>query len=50
MIGRTPQTNIEYGTRYYAGLLNKYKDPVAAAMAYNAGPGNYDAYLQGQTA
>jgi murein DD-endopeptidase MepM/ murein hydrolase activator NlpD len=45
---RTPQANIEYGTRYYAGLLNKYKDPVAAAMAYNAGPGNYDAYLQGQ--
>jgi hypothetical protein len=45
---RTPQANIEYGTRYYAGLLNKYKDPVAAAMAYNAGPGNYDAWLQGQ--
>jgi len=45
---KDPQANINYGTQYYAGLLNKYKDPVAAAMAYNAGPGNYDAYLTGQ--
>jgi murein DD-endopeptidase MepM/ murein hydrolase activator NlpD len=45
---RTPQANIEYGTRYFKQLLDRYKDPVAAAMAYNAGPGNYDAYLQGQ--
>jgi murein DD-endopeptidase MepM/ murein hydrolase activator NlpD len=45
---RTPQANIEYGTRYFKQLLDRYKDPVAAAMAYNAGPGNYDAWLQGQ--
>ena len=45
---RDPQANINYGTQYYAGLLRKYGDPVAAAMAYNAGPGNYDAYLRGQ--
>jgi murein DD-endopeptidase MepM/ murein hydrolase activator NlpD len=45
---RTPQANIEYGTRYFKQLLDRYKDPVVAAMAYNAGPGDYDAYLQGQ--
>jgi hypothetical protein len=45
---KNPQANINYGTQYYSGLLKKYGDPVAAAMAYNAGPGNYDAYLKGQ--
>ena len=45
---KDPQANINYGTQYYAGLLRKYGDPVAAAMAYNAGPGNYDAYLRGE--
>jgi hypothetical protein len=45
---RDPRANINYGAQYYAGLLRKYNDPVAAAMAYNAGPGNYDAYLKGQ--
>ena len=45
---KDPQANINYGTQYYAGLLRKYGDPVAAVMAYNAGPGNYDAYLRGQ--
>ena len=45
---RDPRANINYGAQYYAGLLRKYNDPVAAAMAYNAGPGNYDAYLRGQ--
>jgi hypothetical protein len=45
---RDPQANINYGAQYYAGLLRQYGDPVAAAMAYNAGPGNYDAYLRGE--
>jgi hypothetical protein len=45
---KDPQANIEYGTRYYKQLLDRYKDPVAAAMAYNAGPGYYDAYLRGE--
>lgn len=45
---RDPKINIDYGTKYYGSLLQKYRDPVAAAMAYNAGPGNYDAYLRGQ--
>ena len=45
---RDPQANINYGTQYYGQLKAKYKDPVAAAMAYNAGPGNYEAYLRGE--
>ena len=45
---KNPQANITYGAQYYKQMLDRYKDPVAAAMAYNAGPGNYDAYLQGQ--
>lgn len=45
---KDPQANINYGAQYYSTLLKKYNDPVAAAMAYNAGPGNYDAYLRGQ--
>ena len=45
---KEPQANINYGTKYFAGLLKKYGDPVAAVMAYNAGPGDYDAYLRGE--
>jgi len=45
---RDPNVNIDYGAKYYGSLLQKYNDPVAAAMAYNAGPGNYDAYVRGQ--
>ena len=41
--------NIEYGTQYYAGLKDRYNgDAVAAAMAYNGGPGNYELWLAGQ--
>ena len=45
---KNPAANIRYGATYYSGLLAKYKDPVHAAMAYNAGPGNFEAYLRGQ--
>ena len=45
---KDPAANIAYGTQYYAGLVQEYNDPVAAAMAYNAGPGNYDAYVRGE--
>jgi hypothetical protein len=44
---KDPQTNIDYGTEYYSSLLQQYGNPIDAAMAYNAGPGNYDAYLAG---
>ena len=38
--------NIEYGTQYYAGLKKQYNgDAIAAAMAYNGGPGNYELWL-----
>ena len=46
---RDPQANATYGAQYYAQMLKRYgNDPIAAAMAYNAGPGNYDAYLRGE--
>ena len=40
--------NIEAGATYYQTLLKKYKDPILAAGAYNAGPGAFDAYLAGK--
>ena len=46
---RDPQANINYGTKYYSQLKKQFGgDPVAAAMAYNAGPGNYQRYLDGK--
>ena len=40
------EANIDYGTQYYAGLKDRYNgDAIAAAMAYNGGPGNYDLWL-----
>jgi len=45
---RDPQANLNYGAQYFAGLLKMYNgDYKAAAMAYNGGPGNYDAYVRG---
>ena len=46
---RDPHYNIAYGTQYFKQLLDKYGDPKAAAMAYNAGPGNYDTWVAGGT-
>ena len=47
---KDPAANIEYGTQYYAGLKQRYGgDVIAAAMAYNGGPGNYDIWSAGQT-
>ncbi len=40
-----PDLNIRYGTFYLRHLLNIYDDdPVAALAAYNAGPGNAEAW------
>lgn len=40
-----PELNIRYGTFYLAHLLDMYDgDVVAALAAYNAGPGNADAW------
>ena len=45
---RDPEANINYGAKYYSDLKKMFGgDPVAAAMAYNAGPGNYAKYLAG---
>jgi len=42
---RDPELNIRYGTFYLAHLLDMYDgDVVAALAAYNAGPGNADAW------
>ena len=40
-----PDLNIRYGTFYLRHLLDRYDDNEAAALAaYNAGPGNADAW------
>jgi soluble lytic murein transglycosylase len=42
---RDPELNIRYGTFYLAHLIEMYDgDVVAALAAYNAGPGNADAW------
>jgi len=41
------QHNIDYGAAYFSQLLQQYGDLKAAAMAYNAGPGNYDTWAAG---
>jgi len=38
------QQNADGGVRYLRQMLDKYKDPVLASMAFNAGPGNIDKY------
>jgi len=41
-----PETNIEIGTKYFKSLLDKYDNYNLAIIAYNAGMGNLDKWLQ----
>jgi len=43
------ETNVRAGARYYRRMLDQFKDPVLAAMAYNAGPGRIRAWLAGRS-
>ena len=40
-----PRTNIEFGAAYLRYLVDRYHELEAVIAAYNAGPGNVDAWL-----
>ena len=40
-----PEVNIEIGTSYYKTLLDKYENKELALIAYNAGQGNVDKWI-----
>lgn len=42
----TPQGNLQGGAHYLAEQMRTFRDPVAAAIAYNAGPGNAQKWLR----
>ena len=44
-----PETNIKLGTKYFANLLEKYKNATVALTAYNAGSGNVDKWIENGT-
>ena len=44
--GADPQANIDYGAKYYSGLVQQFGDPAIAAGAYNAGPGRMQEHLE----
>ncbi len=45
-----PEINIKIGTKYFSTLLKKYNDNVNIALiAYNAGQGNVDKWLENKT-
>ena len=46
---RDPTYNVQYGAQYFQSLIQQYGGDIeAAAMAYNGGPGNYDAWARGE--
>jgi soluble lytic murein transglycosylase len=44
-----PEENIKYGTYYLSVLYKKYKNWTYALCAYNAGMGNVDKWLSGES-
>ena len=46
---RDPAYNIDYGAQYFKQMLDMFGGDIeAAAMAYNAGPGNYQKWKNGE--
>jgi len=41
-----PEINIEFGTYYIKELYNKYQNKTIAIIAYNAGQGNVDKWIE----
>ncbi len=41
-----PNANIKGGIKYDKQMMDKFKDPTIAAMAYNWGPGNVDKWIK----
>ena len=41
-----PEYNIQVGTKYFSGLLEKYENIPVALAAYNAGIGNVDEWIE----
>ncbi len=43
-----PLVNVRAGIRYYGRLLERFRDPELALVAYNAGPNRLAAYVRGE--
>lgn len=43
---RNPETNIQLGTKYISNLIKRYKNIELAVVAYNAGIGNVDSWIE----
>lgn len=44
---KDPEKNIKYGSYYLSYLIGKFRNIDYALMAYNAGPGNVEKWIQG---
>jgi len=45
---RDPLVNVRAGIRYYARMLERFRDPELAMVAYNAGPNRLAGYLRAE--